>query len=491
MVYARKFLANYTLLVAGDLASKLIGFWAMVHIARVFGKDLFGGLAFAAALSSYFSLLVRQGLDNYGVQEVARNPASARRYADSILGIRVTGSVIAFLALVGVASHLAKPGEVRLLLLLGGLMYFPAALSLQWVFQAVEEMRFAATAAAVSQLAFAILVLTLLDQPSKFYYVPVFQFAGELLAVSGLLFFFARRWGFPRPTFRLRDWGAILRESIPMGLSLAFGVVLFNFDMVLLGFWRPPSEVGEYSAAYRFIGFFSSFIHLYSVNLLPLVSRCRGNPGSLRRVSDTSLKYSLLLAIPLAAGGTVLASPLMNLVFGTQFSAGAGALQILIWAIPLMTGRVVLRATLLSHGLQKELLRCTFLAAVVNAGLNILLIPRFTYLGSAVATLAAECLYSVILRRRVAGHVAQLPLAPHVWKPVLACIPMALLVHWLPFGGFFFRMAAGAACYFSVAWLIGAFSLREIGETLRTGAGGTRADILRRGTPPRAAGEEE
>ena len=96
----------------------------------------------------------------------------------------------------------------------------------------------------------------------------------------------------------------------------------------------------------------------------------------------------------------LLAHDLVTSIFGRQFSAAATGLQILIWILPLVTCRVVFRNALLSHGFQKDLLWCTFLATALNAGLNLILIPPYTYLGSAVAMVISEGLLLFLLPRR-------------------------------------------------------------------------------------------
>ena len=464
MVYARKFLANYTILVAGELLGRLLAFWAMVHIAGVLGKNLFGTLSFATALTAYFELIARQGLDTYGIRAVAREPSQTRRYAETLLGLRLITSVIAFLALGVAVWCLAKPNELKILILLSGLMFFTSGLSTQWIFQAIEEMKYAAAARTGSTLIFALFVLSILKRPGQFFYVPLFQFTSEAVAVFWLSMVFCRRYGLPHPAFDFAAWGKILRESMPMALEGVFGVVLFNFDILMLGFWRPASDVGEYSAAYKLLNFASSFVFLYATNLLPLISRSRGNTAGLGRVAHRLLKYTLFLAIPLAAGGTLLAHDLMTSIFGSQFSSAARALQILIWVIPLMTCRVVLWNTLLSHGFQRNLLQCTAYAAAINVILNLLLIPRCAYVGSAIAMVIAESALLLFMHRQVAGKVVRLPLALHVWRPALACIPMALLVVWLQATGLLVRMAAGASIYLLAAWMMGVLKMQEIGE---------------------------
>ncbi len=462
MVDARKFLLNYTLLVAGDLGSRFISFWALVRIARVLGSDLFGNLSFAAAFTAYFALLVRQGLDTYGIQQVARDPSSVLAYARRIMGLRLAGAALAVLALLAILWQWDRPEELKMLVLLHSLMFFSLAPSLAWVFQAREQMKYVAASHILSQTVFALLTLVLLSRPSQVLWVPVFQFSGEMLGTVYLLLVFWRSAALPLPLFDWPSWKEILRDSLPMGLSHVFGVLLFNFDMLMLGFLKPASDVGAYSAAYRFINFFSAFVTLYAVNLLPMVSRCRGNPANLRRISDRSQHYAQLLALPLAIGGALVARPLITLVFGAPYAAGATALQLLFWIVPLMSSRAIFRNALISHGFQRKVLYCMCLAALLNVGLNLILIPRYSFVGAAAATVVAEALLASLLARGAARSIAHLPVLKHTWRPLAAALPMVAFLLWFPAAGIYFRIGAGALVYFGAAWLIGAFRIREV-----------------------------
>jgi O-antigen/teichoic acid export membrane protein len=467
MFNARKFLSNYTALVTGDLISRVLAFAATAYIARLVGKEGFGFLGFAVALTAYFEFFARQGFDTYGIQAVARTPSQARQMAETLIGLRLTTSVLAFSALTLVAWCLPTARELKLLIILQGLMFFTAACSPQWVFQAIEAMKFAAGARIISTSIFVLGVGWLLRKPGQLVLVPMLQFAGEAVAVIWLLHVFSRRWGNPWPSWDAEVWGQVLRESAPMGWEGAFGIVLFNFDILMLGIWRSTSEVGEYSAAYKFINFASAFIFLYGNNLLPVIARNRGNIPALRQSTGPLFKYTLLLALPLAAGGGMLARDLLTLLFGAPFAAAAGALQILIWVIPLVTCRVVFRNILLSHDLQRDLLRCTGIAAVLNMGMNLVLIPRFSYTGAAIAMVCSEVLLLLFLAHRTSIQVAKFSIMEHIWKPVIALIPMMVFLVLTRDAFLAVRIGGGAMSYALAARGLGAFSLGEIRNLLR------------------------
>ncbi len=463
----RKFLANYTILVAGDLASKFLLFWASVRMAHVLGTDLFGEIAFAAAFTAYFSLLISQGLGTYGLQEVARQPSRIGHFVGSILALRLCASLIAGATLGMTVLLLQKPSELKILLLLYGLLFFTSAFGLSWTFQALEQMKSVAIGSVITQLAFAAGVLIFLKRPGQVAWIPVFQFGGELLSTLFLIFLYNRQFGSIRLQFDLRVWSAMWKESLPIGLAAALTMVLYNFDIVLMGFLQVPAEVGQYSAAYKFINFFAALLMLYSINLFPSVSRCRADLGGLIIISDRSLKYTMALSIPLAAGGMLVARPLMELVFGPLFSRGAGALQILFWIIPIMASRAVYRATLLSHGFQRDFLWIALFAAGLNTGLNLVLIPRYSFIGAAATSLIGELLILFMVFKCVEKKVVRLSLGPHLWRPAVACIPMVLYLLWYEGGSLPLLIGGGFAVYMAAAWAVGAINPREIWTQIR------------------------
>jgi O-antigen/teichoic acid export membrane protein len=466
MAYARTFLANYSMLAVGDLGAKLLIFWALVRMARVLGTDLFGDIAFAAALAAYFAILVNQGLDVYGIRETVANPSLLANHAGNILGLRLIAGVLASLILVLVVLLIEKPDHVKILLLLNGFLYFSSALSLRWVFQAKEQMKYLAAAGVVAQCVYAGSILLFLKRPAQYYWIPIFQFSGEALATWVLYISAARKYGFFRPNFRFRQWSNMLKESLPMGVSISLGMIMFQFDLVLLGFMKPAAEVGFYSAAYKVILFFSAFVFLYGVNIFPGIARCKKEPHTLRPIANQSLRYTMMLTIPLAAGGYLLAGPLMNFIYGPEFAGGAGALQILLWIIPLMTARIVYRATLLTHGFERQELWIALGATVTNVGLNLLLIPQFSLMGAAVATLTAEVVFLLLACVQVAGKVTAIPFIRHIWKPLAACLPMAAAVIGLEGTHIFVRILAGFTVYMITGWGIGLYRFTEIREAV-------------------------
>jgi O-antigen/teichoic acid export membrane protein len=139
-----------------------------------------------------------------------------------------------------------------------------------------------------------------------------------------------------------------------------------------------------------------------------------------------------MFAVPIGVGGALLARPIVNVLFGPNYSASVPALQLLAWSAVLVTMRGNFRHTLNAVGLQRLDLACAAAAAAFNIVLNLLLIPRFGINGAASATVISEIGWFALARHIFSRHVIVLPLIPVVWRPVTAGAGMAAI---LIFGG--------------------------------------------------------
>jgi O-antigen/teichoic acid export membrane protein len=101
-------------------------------------------------------------------------------------------------------------------------------------------------------------------------------------------------------------------------------------------------------------------------------------------------------------GGSLLAGPIVRLLFGIGYTASAAPFAILIWAIPLNLLRDVPLMALLSAEGEHWVFRVTLASAVLNLLLNVALIPHFGLVGAASATVLTEA-----VRMALAAWVAR------------------------------------------------------------------------------------
>ncbi len=133
-----------------------------------------------------------------------------------------------------------------------------------------------------------------------------------------------------------------------------------------------------------------------------------GEHDSIAASLTRAFTYSLLLAVPVLAGGWLLGERLLYFFYGASFAAGAPALAVLLVVQVANIFMFLQTMTLNALDRPKDSFRVTAVAAVVNIGLNIALIPLLGIVGASIATLVTMVLnaglaYRALSRFTVVG----------------------------------------------------------------------------------------
>ncbi len=203
--------------------------------------------------------------------------------------------------------------------------------------------------------------------------------------------------------------GAWLRYSLPLFLVDGIGFLLTNADVVVVGLYLPPDQVGIYYAAAKTIVLVQFVYFSIKAAAGPRFSAllAEGDTRTLATFAVQTTRWAFWpsLAVGLAA---LAAGHLLLSLFGPAFTAGYSLMAILFCGI-LAKAMVGPGEVLLSMaGCQKL---CVLLYAVtLSAGIlfYMLLIPRFGLVGAAAATAMAMMVEAVLLHvavRRTLGIV--------------------------------------------------------------------------------------
>ncbi len=464
MTAGRRILRNFFNLSAGELVARLVNFAAFAHLARALGSTEFGVIGFLLTVASYLLIPVMQGFDSVGIRDVAREHSRLRDYAGTILLIRLLSALLTLTALAA-ATVLTEPAPpMGRLLLLFGLLLFPNALSLKWAFQAMEDTRPVAVAGIVAQLAFAGGAF-FIRGPEQLARVPLYLLIGETSGMLLLAVTFVIRFGWFRPVLDAPFWKDLFRESAPLTASTVVGTLLYNFDVLALARFQSTAAVGLYTAVYKLLLVFSTLLTLFQLSVFPALARAYRDRQELGPVAFQVVRLVLAAFLPLAFAGLFLARPLIGLLFGAEYVAGAATLKILLWALPFMALRSVFRIILVSHNLQRLDLRAVTAGAVTNVLFDLILAPGLSTVGTAISTFLSEFVICYWSYRYVWRHVEPIYALRHFTRPVMACVPM-LPIALAPIPPVVQAITA-AILYYALLKSLRGFEWKEIAALLR------------------------
>jgi O-antigen/teichoic acid export membrane protein len=455
-----KVLGNVFFLSAGDVLSRVIAFAGTAYLTRQLGPSGFGIIGFAMALASYLGLVATGGSNSMATREVARRPHNAATIAASVILVRLVFALLAMSAMAIIAWLIDKSFITKLVIALSGLSFLNLAIDTSWAYKGLERNRPIAVSMILGQTLFVSLVFVFVRRPDDVVSVPVAQFLGEFIGVSLLAVLILRagpvNWNFSEGLRVLRSSRNLLATKILRAL-------IFNFDVLLLGFLLGEKHVGLYVAPYRFCFVLLAIAVAIHASYLPAFVRAASKgPDTLAEITNRALAFSAAVGAPLVLGGMVVARPLLRALFGPDYVDGTTAFRLLILSIGLIFLHGHFSNVLLALDRTSIELRIIAAATAANIVLNFLLIPVWGITGAAASTVTAEgliLLLVLLVVRSKGGHFH----AGAVCRPILAAMVMGAVL----FGLRLNTELALSVALGSVVYAAALFLLRGIPEDIK------------------------
>jgi O-antigen/teichoic acid export membrane protein len=396
----RRAAANTGIVFIGQILAKLISLLVVVYLVRYLDEAGFGRYALVFAYLGFFSLITDFGLDQIIVRDMASDRGSLEKLLGNAIVLKLVFSMIAVGLSWLILLVLDYPFYTKLLIMVasaslifsyqspsfGNVFTTIFTANLSRVYVTVIDLGIKAGVAACTLLLIA-LKRSLLD----IVLINVFGLAAGFF----VLYFLSLR--FIKPDFSLDFylWKYLLRQSLPLALSSFFVMVYFRVDVILLSLWQTEKAIGYYAAAYRLTESFTMIGSAFIVTLLPLASRFYASAKeSMIRAYQLSMKYLLILMIPVGIGTTYFSRDIMVLI-DHKYAASSTALGILVWAELFILLNMAISTFMISIRRQKVFFFMTFGLMFLNVFLNYLLIPRLSFVGASIATVATEAAFTV------------------------------------------------------------------------------------------------
>jgi len=384
---------NSVALVLLDLLNKAIPLIVFPRVVRALGPAVYGRLGFAGAVAGFFGLLASPGFSTYALREAAKNSEKVAFLVKHVLGARVVFATGAYVLLALFTLLFAPPdGQTRLLIMLSGLAFVAGSLDTQWIFAARSRMSMIAAQGALAQLAYAGLILALVRGSGDAWIVPLATLLSLGLSTAFIWLPARREYHIPLPVISPQTWGIFLPICLVMGFSSLMSMIYDQIDVVMLKYLRPDAELGTYVASYGLMTMAMSFLPILGQVFLPLLSETagQGRNAQNRNAEKRYLRWfgnaTVGLALPIAVGGFILAVPLTQLVFGSQYSGSGILFRWLMLTIITGPAASYCGAQLIPNGREKKYLVAVLAGASTNVVLNLFFIPKYGALAAAFTT---------------------------------------------------------------------------------------------------------
>jgi O-antigen/teichoic acid export membrane protein len=452
---------NSAVMVAKQIVMAVLGVVFVGYVARRLGVAAWGELQASVATAAVVGIFAGIGVRNYLAREIAVSPALGARHLGSALVIRGGSAALVLAVTVGISAT-QRSGLAATLLVIAAVSQLANTLyaSIWMSFEAHERLAYIFYVELGARL-FVIGGSVLLLAAGFGVVVIAATFAAGIVVELALSYWLVcARLYRPRLEVSALELWRIICKSLPFGLVAAQVSALQQIDTVLLRSLADEQSVGVFSAAR---------VMTENLLLLPdaLMTACFAagmrlyapDPDGFGRLYRTAMIVTLVLGLPIATGGYLIAPEIIEVVYGKgQYALSARVLRVLICGVPVAFAGHAAALPLLAAKRERVFAWILGCALAGNVLFNCALVPRYGALGSALATLITSSLTVACVLATTAKWVRSIG-ATRVTALAVATALMGVAAHLADvFAGMWGAIAAAAPLY-----VVLLFALRVVG----------------------------
>ncbi len=429
---------------ASTLGLTAAGFLSTMYFAHVVGPAILGAYFVFLAYFGVVNLLGEGGLGGAVIKRVSEG-AEENAYFTAFLALRIVLLIVSLAMLVALEPYFVDLVSSGLYpLLLGALIVSLFTTTTSYGIYGSGKVGIYQLSGLLNNI--AKIVLQVIAVVIGFGAAGLAGgFIGGLLAsgVINLHFLDLRIESFSR-----RHITSLFQYSLWTFLSSS-GILVFTYaDTVLIGYFLTDTAVGIYRIALQLTTVATFVTVALHTTLFPRMSywASHNEEGSIASSLSRAFTYSLLLAVPVLAGGWLLGDRLLYFFYGASFVAGTPALAILLVVQVAHVFMFLQTMTLNALDRPKASFRVTAVAAVVNIGLDLALIPLLGIVGAAIATLVTMTLNAGLayhtLSRIIVVAIEHRPVRNIVAATLVMAVGIGLYMMFVPLTSAFLVLEA-------------------------------------------------
>ena len=383
-----------------QIANYVLPLLTFPYLIRVIGLENFGLLAFAGATSMYFSLITSYGFDLSATRMISINRDNKNRVNEifsSVLTIKFSLLVLTLALMVLLVfsfDRFSQDWEIYFLTfgIAVGQTLFPV-----WLFQGLEQMKYITYINISAKVFFTGCIFIFVNDRQDYWIVPTLNSLGFLIAGLCSLYIANKQFGvnFKRPTM------TAIREQLFDGYHVFVSTISISLYTVsttfILGLFASNLIVGYYAAAEKIVQAVKGLYSPISQSIYPLISQ------KMHMDIDTGLVFvkkvifivwTTMLIISMLL--FFLSESIVHLLFGRNSQESILLLRIMA-IVPFFVAlsNILGIQIMLNLGLQRAFSQILFAAAVTGVCLNLVMVPTYEAVGSAVSIVVVEIFVTV------------------------------------------------------------------------------------------------
>lgn len=390
------------------------------YVSRILSVNGMGIYNFSNTYVGYFLLLAGLGINTYAVREGAKfrdNKQRISEFTSQVFSINIFSTILAYILLIVSLAIFKKLNIYSVCIIIFSVEILFTTLGVNWLYVIYEDYAYITLRNVAFKILSIVLLFMFVKKPNDFLiYAGITVFAS--VGSNILNFIHAKSFVNLRFTLKLNLWTHL--KPILIIFASAIGVSIYLYaDNTILGLIKGNYAVGLYSVSTKIYKISEDVLSAALTVTIPRLSMLYGK-GLYKKYRLLLVKlFNLLLvfSLPAAIGLAMLSKNVVLIIAGKKYLPSSNSLSIISGAIIFsLLNWVISDCILLPSKRENKLFLTTFITAIFNIVINLLLIPIWSYDAASLSTVLSECFAMLINAYYSKDILAECNLTKNIFK---------------------------------------------------------------------------
>lgn len=363
------------------------------YASRILMPEGIGKVNFSHSIVSYFSMIAGLGISSYAIREGAKirdDKSQFSKFAKEMWLINITSTVVAYVLLIVALLVVSNLKPYFTLILICSVTIMLSTMGLPWIYAAKEEFKYITLRTCFFQVISLIYLFVFVRTSGDIVQYTIF---GIISSVGSNIcnFFYSQKFIDWRGHYDIEIKKHLKPIFTLFGMTVAQSIYLV-LDTSILGVISGDEAVGYYHAATKLNKMVMGVITAINSIMVPRLSYyLEKDRTKYNELLEKNINFLLIMCVPITVGFYLLSKDIMIVFCGQRYLSAITPMNILTPIITLISfSSFICHQVFVPNRQDKYCLYSVIVGAIINLTLNLILIPKFSYNGAAIATLVAE-----------------------------------------------------------------------------------------------------
>lgn len=366
--------------------------------ARYLGPSNYGLISYASSIIAFVMPVMKLGIGSVIIHKLVESPEKEGEIVGTALVMNVLSSFACIISVAGFVTVFNMNDRVTIMvcILYSLSLFFSALEMIQYWFQYKLQSKYSSIVMLIAYVfvsAYKIYILA--TQKSIYWFALTNSLDYGIIGITLIMIYMKKGQRFKFSFSTAKDLINMGKHYLLASLMM---VVFQNTDRIMLTSINGETQNGYYTAAVTCVGVaqfvYTAIIDSYRPMIL---ANKKENAEAYKRNICELYCLIIYLSIAQSIAFTILAKPIIGILFGSDYAPAIEVLRILVWFLAFSFMGSIRNVWILAEEKQKYLWIINLSGAAFNIMLNIVAIPLFGAVGAAATSLLTQIFTNFVL----------------------------------------------------------------------------------------------